>query len=479
MKKTILLYLSATLLLGSCGVYKKYEEKTVADVPQHLYGSLGTVHGDTVAMPSEGVSVQDDTLATHSLADIPWQQFFTDPVLQGLIAQALASNVDVLTAQLHVDEANAGLKAARLGYLPSFAFAPSGVLSSYDGGKATKVYELPIVASWQLPLFGNQVTNQHRLAREQAQLAEDVSQNVRCQIVAATANLYYTLAMLQQQLRISRDMEQSWQQSVRTMQALVGAGQGTRAAVSQMEAARKGVQIGIVELERQQHDVRNALALLLAQPADSQEGLQASLDGFAFPATLCTGLPMQLLHQRPDVRMAERQLAAAHYNVQLARGQMYPNVTLSGSAGFTNSVGNMIIDPAKLLLSAVASLTQPIFAKGQLSANLKVQKAEQEAARLAFANALLKAGIEVNDALAACNEAQRKQELYEEQTAQLEQALRSTTLLMEHGPVNYLEVLTARQSLQQARLAQTANQMQAVQSVISLYTALGGGETVD
>lgn len=220
--------------------------------------------------------------------------------------------------------------------------------------------------------------------------------------------------------------------------------------------------------------MENSLALLLAETPRHYE--RGTLDGQQFPADFTVGVPMQLLSARPDVRSAERSLEAAFYATNAARSAFYPNITLSGSAGRTNAAGSLIVNPAKVLASAVASLTQPLFAQGKLTAQLKIARARQKEAQLAFQQTLLNAGVEVNECLTAYQTSREKRRLLDGQVASLQTALRSTELLMQHGNTTYLEVLTAKQSLLQAQLSQTANRIAEIQSIISLYQSLGGGQ---
>ena len=157
------------------------------------------------------------------------------------------------------------------------------------------------------------------------------------------------------------------------------------------------------------------------------------------------------------------------------RAAFYPSITLSGSAGWTNSAGSMIVNPGKFLASAVASLTQPLFNKGANIAQLKIAKAQQEEARLSFEQTLLNAGVEVNEALVQYQTAREKADYYDKQVASLQTAAKSTSLLMKHGNTTYLEVLTAQQTLLNAQLSQVANRFTEIQGVITLYQALGGG----
>lgn len=452
MRKLFLLT-AATALLSSCGIYNRY--KPVETVPEDLYGDNVVLTGDTTNFGN-----------TH------WREVFTDPYLQTLIEQGLENNTDYQSAQLRVEEAKATLLSAKLAFLPSFALAPQGTVSSFDKQKATQTYQLPVTASWELDIFGRM-----RNAKKQAQAlyaqSQDYKQAVCTQLISSIANTYYTLLMLDEQIDLSRQTAEAWKETVASARALMNAGLYDEAAVSQMEATYYSVQTSVLDLEEQINQVENSMALLLAETPRSYE--RGKLSEQVLPETFSTGIPVQLLANRPDVRSAERSLEAAFYATNQARSAFYPNITLSGSAGWTNNVGTMIINPAKFLASAVGSLTMPLFNRGQNIANLKITKAQQEEAKLSFQQTLLNAGTEVNDALTAYQTSREKAELYEKQVDALRNTVRSTTLLMEHGNRTYLEVLTARQTLLSAELSQVANRFTEIQSVITLYQALGGG----
>lgn len=451
MKKIIVLT-TATALLSSCGIYTKYQPAETT--PDNLYG--------------EEVAVDDTT----NFGNVNWRELFTDPQLQALIEQGLQNNTDLRSAQLQIEEAEAALMSAKLAFLPSFALSPQGTISSFDGGKATKTYTLPVTASWELDIFGR-LRNAKQQAKALYAQSKDYQQAVRTQLIAGIANVYYTLLMLDEQLAISQQTEEAWKETVASTRALMDAGLANEAATSQMEAAYYSVQTSILDLKEQINQVENSLALLLAETPRRYE--RGKLADQRLPEDVAVGVPMQMLSNRPDVRAAERSLEQAFYATNQARAAFYPSIVLSGSAGWTNSAGSMIVNPGKFLASAVGSLTQPLFNKGQIMAQYRIAKAQQEEASLSFQQALLNAGSEVNDALVACQTSKAKTLLFEKQIQALEKALESTSLLMEHGTTTYLEVLTARQSLLSAQLSQTANRFTEIQSVINLYQALGGG----
>lgn len=445
------------LLLSSCGIYTTYERPSDINT-DGLYGQ---------DLNEEAVAVD-----TASIASLSWRELFTDSHLQTLIEHALQSNTDLLSAQQRIKEAEATLSSAKLAYLPSFMLTPQGGVSSFDKSKGSWTYTGIASASWEIDIFGK-LTNAKRRSKALYLQSLEYEQAVSTSLIANVANLYYTLLMLDEQYRISEETAVNWRESVRTMRAMMAAGMTNEASVSQSEANCRQVETSLLDLKQQIKEVENSLSILLGEvPGRIERGHLAGQD---FPEDLTVGVPLQLLSRRPDVKSAELSLASAFYSTNAAHSAFYPSITLSGTAGWTNSAGNMIINPGKLLLSAVGALTQPLFNKGLNIAQLKIAKAQQEEAKLAFQQALLNAGSEVNNALTQVQTARGKTELRTGQITSLENAVRSTQLLMQHGTSTYLEVLTAQQSLLSAQLTQVADRFDEIQGIINLYQALGGG----
>lgn len=454
MKKQIITLTVAALTLSSCGIYTKYKPAT--EVPENLYG--------------EEVAATD---TLDNIGNLSWREVFTDPQLQALIEQGLQNNTDLQSAQWRVKEAEAVMLSAKLAYLPSFALSPQGTASSFDKAKAVQTYTLPVTASWELDIFGR-IRNAKRQAKALLEQSRDYKQAVRTQLISGIANTYYTLLMLDAQLEISLQTERSWKETVDATRALMNAGMANEAAVSQMEATYYTICTAVLDLKEQINQVENSLSLLLAETPHAMR--RGKLEGQVLPTHLATGVPVQMLSHRPDVRSAERSLEAAFYATNQARSAFYPSIVLSGSAGWTNSGGSMIVNPAKFIATAIGSLTQPLFNKGANIAQLKIARAQQEEAKLSFQQALLNAGSEVNEALVHYQTAREKSGYYDKQIISLHKALESTSLLMQHGSTNYLEVLTAQQALLNAQLTQVANRFAEIQGVINLYQALGGGQ---
>ena len=452
MKRIIIGLLLLTGLSG-CHIYRTYERPELSGVD-----SLYRVPAMT-----------EDTM---SLADFSWKELFTDTVLQQLIEKGIANNTDLNIARLKVREAEALLTSSKLAYLPSVSLTPQGTIKSIEGNSPTKTYNLAASADWELDIFGR-LTNAKREAKAVLEQSQAYKQAVQTQLIATIANSYYTLLMLDKQLDISRRTAEIWAENLRVMKALKKAGQTTEMAVAQIEASKLSVDASLLSLEQQITEVENSLSSLLGVVPQRID--RSTLDMQSFPDTLSVGVPLQLLQRRPDVRQSEAALAEAFYTTNRAYSAFYPAITLSGSAGWTNAAGAIISNPGEWLFSAVGALVQPLFNRGQNIANLKVAKARQEEALLTFRQTLLNAGTEVNDALLQWQVARRRLDLDRQQIISLQSAVRSSELLMRHSSQNYLEVLTARQTLLDADLPAVSDRFEEIQGVINLYHALGGG----
>ena len=409
---------------------------------------------------------------TTNMGNLPWTEVFTDPKLQALIQKGLENNTDLLSASLKVKQAEAMLTSARLSFLPSFALTPQGTVSSFDHAKATQTYQLPVSASWEVDLFGK-LLNAERSKKALLLQSKAYQQVVKTKVIANIANTYYTLLMLDKQLEISLETAEAWKQSVETTRKLMTIGSANESAVSSTEANYLSVQASLAELRRQIRATENSLSLLLGQVPQTVD--RGRIDEQELPAHLATGVPVQLLANRPDVKQSEMSLASAYYVTNQAYSAFYPSLTITGALGWTNNAGAAILNPGKMIASAVGSLTQPLFNKGQLIANLKVAKAQQEEALLAFQYSLLNAGSEVSNALVLYNSSTEKSRLEADQVRSLERVVNYTQQLFNLGSASYLEVLTAQKSLLGAQLSKVSDDFYRMQAVVNLYYALGGG----
>ena len=457
MKKQIILMMCAAALFSSCGIYNSYKR------PNDI--TVEGLYRDTVAV--------NDTLVsdTTNMGNVSWREMFRDPKLQTLIEQGLAHNTDLQTAMLQVKQAQASLMTARLSFLPSFTLSPQGGITKMENTPSYRTWQAPINASWEADLFGN-LLNTSRGAKASLLQSEAYEQAVRSQVIANIANLYYTLLVLDRQLEISEETQVKWNQTLTMMKSMMEAGMSNKAGVAQTEASCYAVAASIAEIRQTIRETENSLSTLLGMTPQHID--RGRLEDQVMPEEINAGVPLQLLSNRPDVRSAEMSLASAFYLTNKARSAFYPNISVTGTLGWTNGTTGTI-NPAEIIKNAIVSLTQPIFNRGALIANLKITKAQQEQARLNFQQTLLNAGAEVSNALYAYQTVGEKSQQRDMQVKALEDAVEATVGLMSVGETTYLDVITAQQSLLSAQLTQVQDGYDYLQSVINLYQALGGG----
>lgn len=437
-----------------------------------LYGKYERPEVNTKGLFRDSVSMTDTLAArdTMSFGNMPWRQVFTDPQLQSLIQKTLDNNPDLLNAALNIDMAEAQLKAAKLAFLPQFVFTPQGTITRFNEN-TTKSYTLPVTASWNAPLFGG-LTAAKRAAQVSLIQMKDYQVSVQTSLVSAVANLYYTLLMLDRQVELVSEMEALTKKTWEQMEAMKDGRRGYRStSVQAAESNYYSVLTRKADLLRQVREAENSLSLLFGEPA--QAIARGKLEDQRLPETFSTGIGIQLLRNRADVHAKEMALAACFYNVEKARSSFYPNINISATGGFSNGSG--MINPAKLLLSAVGSLTQPIFMNGQLTAALRVAKDKYEQAYNDWQNSILKAGNEVSNALVLYNTSVEKSAIEEKQIEVLKKNVEHTHLLLDMAGSTYLEVITAESNLLNVQLSKVADDFYKMQAVVNLYQALGGG----
>ena len=459
--KKIMIFAAATLLTGSCGLYNKYDRPDV-----NTTGLVRDAFND-----ADTLAVQD----TASFGNLPWREVFTDPQLQALIQQGLEKNTNLLNAALNVQMYEAMLKAAKLAFLPAVnigSTTPMGQISTThtDPSVTTKSYSLPISASWTVDLFGN-VLSQKRSTQMKLLGMKDNQMAIRASLISGIANSYYTLLMLDEQLRIVTEMAGMSKETWEMMQKQFELGRTKSTNVQSAQAAYLNTQTQINDFKRQIRATENALSLLIGDAGHQIS--RSTLGSQVLPSQFATGVGVALLQNRPDVHQAEMNLAACFHDIQTARSKFYPSITIGASATFSNANGAM--NPGKWITSLFGSLTQPIFNRGALTANLKVSKLQYEQAFNNWQNAILKAGNEVSNALVNYNGYDDNSKIEAERIEVLTKNVEDTKALYQSSGSSYLEVLTAQQQLLSAQLNKATDDFNKMQSVVSLYTALGGG----
>ncbi len=439
-------YIVAALLvtsLSGCGVRPTYQREIDDNLVDNLYDYI------------------EASADNSNLASVEWRDLFNDPYLQGLIEQGLEANIDLNIARKGVEQAEISLGVARKAFLPSLAAAASAGVAS-NGGSTAQSYNVELTSSWEVDLFGR-LRNAKEASRAALEQSVAYRQAVQTQLIASIAGCYYSLIMLDDQLAISEATQENWQENLRVMRAMKSAGRINETSVLQSEASSIALSSQIVTIKESIAELENSLSLLLGAPAQTIERGEVSY--LELPESVSVGVPMQLLGNRPDVKMAESALVEAFYTTAEARSSLYPSIVIAGAAGYSGD----------MLLSLMGSIIQPIFSHGELKAQVEISESQQQQALLGFTQSLLEASTEVNNALCECQSAQQRLIYTEEQIVLLEQVTTKTELLMKYGSATSLEVLTAQLSLLQTELSRATERYNQAQGVINLYRALGGG----
>ena len=463
MMKKVILFFAVGFLFTGCGLYNNYE-KTVQE-PEGVFGATPDITSAT---------------SETSIAEMSWREFFSDPLLQQLIEQALANNTDLNSARINIEKSEIYLRTKKLAFLPSVYFSPQGSFSKFGSESWTRSYTIPLDVSWDVDVFGS-LRNKKRAAKAallQAQMTEEAT---RSNLISSVAQEYFYLQLLDRELDILISTDSLWKASLDTQQALYENGQAYSTAVNQQESSWLDVKLQIVAIKRAIRSTENEICSLLcitpqhiARSKWYADEYHSSSDKRLFEERyMKVGVPAMMLERRPDIRLANFYIEEAFYNVQAARAAFYPSITLTGELGWSNNGG--YVNPGKLLLQLVGQLSQPIFARGQINANYKTAQLTEENLKKKYVQVVVDAGNQVNEAIADCRAARQNHDYYHRQVEVLHEAYIGTHELMDNGKAQYLEVLTAQESLLNAQLNEASNMYNGAQALISLYVALGGG----
>lgn len=464
--KIVVTGVAFSMAMTSCKVIQqKYQAPEVAQV-KSLYGDYSTIEDTT------------------SVASIPWREYFNDPILQGLIAEALENNFDLQNAVLQIEQARQSLKAAKLAYFPSLSAGFFGNtysrISSKDAngdvdyfGTEAKSLNFGLNATWEVELWGK-LSAQKRSTLATYLSSQEGANLVKTSVISGVSTYYYTLLALDEQLRITKETVELLRETVAVNESLWKSGQVTAAAVEQSKSVLYSTELSIPSIEMSILQTENALSLLLGRQAGRIE--RSDFYRQQLPEHLHAGVPMQMLANRPDVRSAEYAYRSAFELTNVARASLYPSLSISQAlVGFSATQFSQLFKPESLLLNVIGSFTMPIFAKGQLKANLETAKANQQVALNTFTKTVYAAGNEVANILFTFDASKRKNEFRRKQIESLEKSSEYTLLLLKAGNANYLEVISAQSNLLSAKLNGVSDRLEQLQAMINLYEALGGG----
>jgi NodT family efflux transporter outer membrane factor (OMF) lipoprotein len=415
---------------------------------------------------------------TTSIASLAYNQLFTDAQLQQLISEGLSNNLNLKIAYSRVQAAEAYYSQGRAALQPSLAAnlqASDNRLSVIQGNgvrRSATQYQAGLTAGWEADIWGR-LSSAKRASLASLLQSQAYAQAVQTGIVANVAGYYYMLLALDQQLVITQQTVKNRIETVETIRALKDAAVLTGAAVVQSEASRYAAEVILPDLKQRIRETENALSILLGRvPGPIARG---TLDGQRLPAAVSAGIPARLLANRPDVQQAEYNFRYYFEQTNVARASFYPSLTINASGGLSSLTLGNFFSSGSVFGSIGAGLMQPVFNRRINKTRLEVAKAQQQEALLGFQNSLLTAGQEVSNALSLYATAAEKQAVRTSQIANLTKSVAFTQELLKYGSANYTEVLTAQQSLLDAQLNSINDKLQQLQSVVTLYRALGGG----
>lgn len=424
----------------------------------------------------KGLYRDNDETDTTNMASLHWKEIFTDTLLQQLISTGINQNLNLQAAYSRIRQAAATYEQSRLQFLPALgadptvAFAGSSDPQAIGKAVTNSLYQTTLTASWEADIWGK-LKSAKRASLANLLQAEANARAIQTSLVAGIASSYYTLLALDQQLAITQESVKNWQKTVDIMKELKTANTVTGAAIVQSEASKYAVSVTIPDLKRSIRETENQLNLLLGNVPGPVS--RATLDN-QHPVTLLqTGVPAQLLANRPDVQAAEHNLRYYFELTNVARSYFYPSLTLSASAGYASL--SSFWGVGSWLSNLTAGLSQPVFNQGVNKARLRAAREQQQQAALNFKNTVLTAGEDVSNAMYSYQMAGQKAADRNLQLENLRKSVEYTQELVRYGFANYTEVLTAQQNLLIAQLNKVSDREQQLLAIVSLYRALGGG----
>jgi outer membrane protein, multidrug efflux system len=447
--------ITVVLFFASCKITQQYKQPSnMAD--NKLYRDISTSD-------------------TNSIAALSWKEMFTDTLLQTLIQQGIENNLDLKIALARIKTASANFKQSKQAFLPN---VNANANSSYQNVGAAQFgfpesYQLSVGASWMADIWG-QLSSAKKAALASLLQSDAYKRAVQTQLISDIATNYYSLMALDAELDITEKTLALRKEEVETMKILKEGAVVTGAAVVQSTANRYSVEITIPDLKQRIRETENALQILLGKTPDSI--LRGNLNNAFVPTNLNTGIPTQLLANRPDVQEAEYQFRNSFEQVNIAKTYFYPSLSITANGGSYSTYLANFFNPVNFFASISGNLMQPIFNQGLNKQRLLIAQSRAEENLANFKKAMLNAGQEVSNALYSYKMAVEKESLRAEQITFLEKSVEYTKALLNYSSrANYTDVLTSEQSLLSAQLNSVNDKLQQLSAVVTLYKSLGGG----
>jgi outer membrane protein, multidrug efflux system len=435
--------------------------------------------------PAYELGPKNPEVAEAALPPLDWWRGFRSKELTALVEEARTSNLDIAAAVAQIVQADAQSRVAGAPLLPGVALNGSaehlrssqsttaGSTSGSLGGSERDLLSGSLTASYEIDFWGKNRAAL-RAAEESAVASRYNREVVGLTTVASVANTYFQVLAAQDRLRIARDNVASATRILNLIKQQFSAGTASDLNVAQQESLVNTQRASIPPLVQTLRQSEAALALLIARPPESVRIRGGSMRSVAIPR-ITPGLPSELLAQRPDIRQAEANLAAANANVTNARAQLLPSITLTGEGGYQSAVLKTLLQPESAFYTATAGLTQPIFEGGKLLGNLDLQKGIQDQLLQNYRKAVISAFTDVDKALIAVRETTIAERLQQDVVKSSQRAFDLSDQQLRAGTVNLVTLLQVEQTLFQAQDALAQARLARLQAIVGLYQALGGG----
>jgi NodT family efflux transporter outer membrane factor (OMF) lipoprotein len=427
--------------------------------------------------------VKNPVLAEAAVPSLDWWRGFRSKELTELIEEARNSNLDIAAAVAQIEQADAQSRVAGAPLLPNVAANGSATHSrssqslgsgfSTGGPSERNDLTASLTASYEIDFWGKNRAAL-RAAEENAVASRYNREVVGLTTVVATANAYFQVLAAQDRLRIARENVTSARRILDLIHQQFSAGTASDLNVAQQESLLNTLRASVPPLVQSLQQNQAALALLIARPPGHVAIRGGSMRGIAIPR-VTPGLPSELIAQRPDIRQAEANLAAADANVYNARAQMLPSITLTGEGGYESAVLKTLFRPESAFYTLTAGLTQPIFDGGKLQGNLDLQKGMQDQLLQNYRKAVISGFTDVEKALIAIRQTTQTEVLQREVVSSSRRAFNLSEQQLRAGTVSLVTLLQTEQTLFQAEDSLAQARLARLQAVIGLYQALGGG----
>lgn len=422
--------------------------------------------------PDENLFRDLDVSDSSNFSELPWRELFTDPHLQILIEKAISNNPDMQIAIARVKSAEAIFRQSRAEFFPSLNAGFSAVFQNAGIG-LPELYQIYGSSSWEADIWGK--LRSSKRASLASLLASEASRRaVMTQLISSVAMNYYALLSLDSKLEITQKTVDKRISNAETMQVLKDNDVVTGADLVLSEANRYSAEVTLPDLRQNIYEMENSLSLLTGQNPGSIE--RGRLDEQELSADLKTGVPAQLLANRPDVQEAEYRLRSSFETIKTARSYFYPALTITGRRGLSETDISKLFSAPVIFWNITGGLLQPIFNNGLNLQRLRISRADFEEQQAVFRKTLLGAGEEVVNAMHAYESASEKMEIRAKQIEYLEKAVDYTMELLKYtSNTSYIDVLTSEVNLLSAQLNSVNDKLQQLQSIVTLYRSLGGG----